>query len=329
MVDHGAAGAAIELSSHALHQDRAAGTRLACGVVTNITQDHFDYHSDFNAYRLSKARLLELVPAGGSVVVNRDDPGSSSLLPLVSKDQRLWSIGLSESAELTAQIRAEDRQSIHFRWSWDGRTQDCRLPLVGRHNVSNALCAMAAALAAGVPQAAIMDGLEQLPCVPGRLEQIAAGQPFAVYVDYAHTEDALRRALQALRPLTAGRLMCVFGAGGDRDRTKRPLLGQAALQADLAIVTSDNPRSEAPEAIAAEILSGMRGGSVRPLVELDRVEAIRQALAAAGPGDVVLIAGKGHEREQIIGQRVVPFDDRDVARQQLQALGWTAQRRSA
>lgn len=317
MATNGASHAAIELSSHALHQGRAAGAALAAAVVTNITQDHFDYHASFDAYRDSKARILELVRRDGVVVLNRDDPGSWSLRERVAGNDCV-TFGLQPAADVTAQILEESRAGARFRLALFGRAHECRIELVGRHNVANCLAAAAVAARLGVADDAIIAGLAAFRCVPGRLERIAVGQPFDVFVDYAHTDDALRRCLTGLRSVTAGRLICIFGAGGERDRSKRPLMGRAALLADVPIVTSDNPRGEDPQQIIDDILAGMESQRGRADVEPDRAAAIRRALVLAQPGDCVLIAGKGHEREQIIGRQKLPFDDRAVAR----ALLW-------
>jgi UDP-N-acetylmuramoyl-L-alanyl-D-glutamate--2,6-diaminopimelate ligase len=316
MVELGTQAAAVELSSHALHQHRAAGTSLQAAVVTNITQDHFDYHQTFDAYCDSKARILEHVAANGVIGLNLDDPGSWSLR---ERSSSFVSFGCSPAADVAAQLLEESRTGSRFRLSIHGRSLDCRLGLVGRHNVSNALAAAVAATQLGLSPEAIVTGLEQFRCVPGRLERIESPQPFDVFVDYAHTDDALRRCLAGLKSITAGRLICVFGAGGDRDRTKRPLLGRASGLADRVIVTSDNPRSEDPQQIIDEIVAGIPP-QTETLVEPDRARAIRLAILAARPGDCVVIAGKGHEREQLIGHERLPFDDRAQARMELQNL---------
>lgn len=332
MVLNGASAAAIELSSHALHQDRAAATSLKVGIVTNITQDHFDYHQHFEAYRSSKARILHHVQRGGIVALNADDPGSWSLLTHAATKHRVVSFGTSPDCAVSAQILEESRLRTRFRLGLHGQSQECAIKLVGRHNVSNALAAATAAAHLGVSLTQIVAGLEQFRGVPGRLERIDCGQPFDVFVDYAHTDDALRRCLLSVRSLTAGRVICVFGAGGDRDRSKRPLLGQAAEMADVAIVTSDNPRSESPMAIIQDIVAGFSNKTCQPCIEPDREAAIELAFSMARPGDCVVIAGKGHEREQVIGHEKLPFDDRQVARAHLQR--WSSalpveQRRSA
>lgn len=314
MVASGTRRAAIELSSHALDQRRAAGIELEAAVVTNITQDHFDYHHGFEPYREAKARILDLVRPGGLIALNMDDPGSWSLRDRVHDSASFVSFGLKSGGDIHAQIREESLGGIRFRLSIHGRTLDCATTMIGRHNVSNCLAAAAVGAHLCLSPEDIVAGIEQFHCVPGRLERIHCGQPYDVFVDYAHTDDALRRCLQGLRGITPGRVICVFGAGGDRDRTKRPLLGSAATMADIAIVTSDNPRSEDPLRIIDEILAGMSGSSTMPIVEPDRMAAIGKALQIARPGDCVLLAGKGHETEQIIGDRRFPFDDRQVAR---------------
>jgi UDP-N-acetylmuramoyl-L-alanyl-D-glutamate--2,6-diaminopimelate ligase len=319
MAARGTMHAAIELSSHALHQHRAAGTLLRAGVVTNITRDHFDYHGDFDEYRRCKSHIAELVLPGGKLFLNRDDAGSWSLRELTTARCELATFGLSPEADVAGQILEASLMDTRFRFSLQGgRSYECRLSLVGRHNVSNALAAAAVADHLGIAAEAIVGGLERFRAAPGRLERIDAGQPFDVFVDYAHTDDALRRCLQGLRSVAAGRLICVFGAGGNRDRSKRPLLGQAAGLADVPIVTSDNPRSEDPLQIIDDILAGLRELNREPLIEPDRRAAIAQAIALARPGDCVLVAGKGHEREQIVGDQRLPFDDRDVTRTLLQ-----------
>jgi UDP-N-acetylmuramoyl-L-alanyl-D-glutamate--2,6-diaminopimelate ligase len=310
--------AAMELSSHALDQRRTAGTLLDAAVITNITQDHFDYHQNFAAYRRSKLRIFDYLKPAGLAVVNLDDAGSRSCLEDAPK--RVTTYALNEPADVSAEIVAASLSGSKFRLTIGTLSLLVETPLVGRHNVSNCLAAAAVATHFGIGLNEIVRGIEALRAVPGRLEHIDGGQPFPVLVDYAHTEDALRNCLASLRPLTAGRIICVFGAGGDRDRTKRPRLGRAAAEADLAVVTSDNPRSEAPAAIIGDILAGFTGTKRRPCVEADRERAIRWAIQHAGPADTVLIAGKGHETEQIIGDQRLHFDDREVARECLAAL---------
>jgi UDP-N-acetylmuramoyl-L-alanyl-D-glutamate--2,6-diaminopimelate ligase len=315
MTQTGSKYASIELSSHALHQGRSAGIELEAAVVTNITQDHFDYHQTFDAYQSAKSRILELIRPGGQIALNLEAPGAWSLRNRVCPSLNCVSFGLSREADITAQIRDESLSGTRFRLGLREKSIDCATRLIGRHNVSNILAAAATVSHFGLTLEEIASGVESFHCVPGRLEQVDCGQPFDVFVDYAHTDDALRRCLLSLKSLTPGRLICVFGAGGDRDRTKRPKLGQAALVADTAVVTSDNPRTESPVAIIEEIVAGMRNAPVAPIVEVDRRRAIQKALGMARVGDCVMIAGKGHENEQIIGRERIPFDDRQVTRE--------------
>ena len=320
MVNAGSRFAAIELSSHALHQGRAAGIELEAAVITNVTQDHFDYHQTYEAYLQAKSQIVELVRPNGLIALNMDDPGAWSLRNRIAQSSKCISYGINSAADVSAQIRDESLSGTRFRLRIHDEMLDCATRLIGRHNISNILAAAAAAAHLGLTTHEIVTGIEAFRTVPGRLERVSCGQPFDVFVDYAHTDDALRRCLMSLRGLTAGRTICVFGAGGDRDRSKRPKLGQAASLAEVAIVTSDNPRSEKPEAIVEEILQGMHNESTSAIVEIDRRQAIRQALIMARPGDCVLIAGKGHESEQIIGQVRLPFDDRQVAREILREI---------
>lgn len=317
---NGCRHATLEVSSHALDQDRAAGVALDVAIVTNITQDHFDYHPDFDHYRNSKACIASLCKKGGLVVLNADDAGSSSLRGRIDAGLKMWTIGIDNPADVFARIQNESLAGTDFVLTIGTESAEASTSLVGRHNVSNCLAAAAAAHHLGVPLSKIVAGIEAMTSVPGRLERITVGQDFDVFVDYAHTDDALRRCIRFLKPLTRGRLIVVFGAGGDRDRTKRPLLGKAATEADLVVVTSDNPRTESPEQIIHEILAGFAGSPRQPFVQVDRAAAIRWALQHAGPQDCVLIAGKGHETEQIIGAERHPFDDRQVARSILQEI---------
>jgi UDP-N-acetylmuramoyl-L-alanyl-D-glutamate--2,6-diaminopimelate ligase len=305
--DDGVRGVGMEVSSHALDQDRVAAVRFDAVIFTNLSHDHLDYHGTFEAYRDAKLRLLGLRKPGAPAALNRDDPTWAQ----VRTD---GAIGFAVRTE--AEVRAVDVR-VHpggtdFRLRTPWGEADAHLPLLGEFNVANALGAVAALGALGWPLAELVDGLASAPQVPGRLERVP-GPPDGpqVVIDYAHTPDALARVLRTLRPLVPGRLVVVFGAGGDRDRTKRPLMGRAVAEwADEAIVTSDNPRSEDPARIAAEIEAGMGAFPRRRI--LDRRAAIHAALASAGRGDLVLLAGKGHERVQIWGDEVRPFDEREV-----------------
>jgi UDP-N-acetylmuramoyl-L-alanyl-D-glutamate--2,6-diaminopimelate ligase len=307
----GVSGVAMEVSSHALDQGRVAAARFDAAIFTNLSRDHLDYHGTFEAYRDAKLRLLELLKPGCVAVVNIDD----AVWKGVAENARRC---LSYGTGIDARVKAQNVTIVQGGMEWTLRTPDAeapvRLPLFGSYNVSNALGAAAALWSLGWPVDEIAEGLETLPQVPGRLECVVGGPGIpTVLVDYAHTPDALARALTAVRPLVRGRLIAVFGAGGDRDRGKRPEMGRvAAASADLVIVTSDNPRTEDPERIIDDIESGM--GDAPRLRVPDRAEAIERALAEAGGDDLILLAGKGHETYQICGTDKRPFDERQVVR---------------
>jgi UDP-N-acetylmuramoyl-L-alanyl-D-glutamate--2,6-diaminopimelate ligase len=313
---------AMEVSSHALAQYRVDGTWFDTTCFTNLSHDHLDYHGSIEAYFEAKARLFtsEFTTRGA---INVDD-AHGALLVERARSNGIEIVTYSTQhgdVHATDVTMGRDGADIVVRWP-DGAVAEIHTVLVGRFNVENVIGAAATARLAGFDLDAIVGGLGQPLLVPGRMERVETGQPFLVLVDYAHTPDALERVLTASRALTgpSGRLLVVYGCGGDRDRAKRPLMGAvAARAADVAYLTSDNPRSEAPEAIAADVLAGVPPAHP-PVVELDRRLAIRDALAAARPGDVVLIAGKGHERGQTAGGETRPFDDRDVAREELEAI---------
>jgi len=305
LVDAGVRTVAMETSSHALHQHRLDTLRFAAGVFTNLTRDHLDYHGTMEAYLGAKAMLIDLLAPGGTAVVNADDPSWASLPP----SPRRVRFGLECEAEVRAlDVRFTPRGSV-WTLAIGRERQDVTLPLIGDFNVANALAAAAAGWALGLPLTRIADRLRSMPQVPGRLE-IVNEHP-VVLRDYAHTPDALERALGAVRPFATRRLIVVFGCGGDRDRGKRPEMGRIAQRgADLAIVTSDNPRTEDPERILDDIEAGMTTGGHERIE--DRRTAIAHAIAAAGDGDVVLLAGKGHETYQIRGTVKYPFDEREI-----------------
>jgi UDP-N-acetylmuramoyl-L-alanyl-D-glutamate--2,6-diaminopimelate ligase len=304
-VAEGGRAVALEVSSHALEQHRVDAVRFAAGVFTNLSPEHLDYHPGMEAYFEAKARLFEPGRVG-LAVVNAADPWGQRLIarlhelkiPVETFDPR-------EARDLEVGIGASTL-------TWSGRRMS--IGLGGRFNVDNALAAAACARALGIPLDDILEGLAAVEGVRGRFELVDAGQPFTVLVDYAHTPDGLAKALAAARESAAGRLIVVFGAGGDRDHVKRPLMGEVAARlADLAVVTSDNPRSEDPAAIIADVVAGTAG---RPNVRVqeDREAAIGTALAMARSGDVVVIAGKGHEQGQEVAGRLLPFDDAEVAK---------------
>jgi UDP-N-acetylmuramoyl-L-alanyl-D-glutamate--2,6-diaminopimelate ligase len=308
--DSGKKAAAVEVSSHALALHRVDATWFAVGVFTNLSRDHLDLHGTEDDYFAAKARLFEPERCGVAVI-NADDERGQQLAAQVTVPVRLFS--MRDATEIVL-----DARSATFTW----HGQRIRLPLGGAFSVANGLAAATAALACGIEPAVIAQGLSAATPVPGRFEPIDIGQPFGVIVDYAHTPDGLRVALQAARGVTSGRLMVVFGCGGDRDATKRPLMGEIAQKgADFVILTSDNPRGESPAAIISDVVRGFPTGSTGDyVVELDRRAAIAAAFSMAEAGDVVVIAGKGHEATQTIGTEVRPFDDRIVARELLEAL---------
>lgn len=298
----------MEASSHALDQRRLAGLNLAAGIYTNLTHDHLDYHGDLSAYFAAKALLSWLIRDGGVEAVNLDDRAWNGL-EKTSRLRRL-TYGLAAGADIRGTNVAVSVQGTRFTLICAGVDVTVALPLLGDFNVSNALAAAAAAFGLGLPPAMIAARLAEAPQVPGRVERIVR-EPFVVLRDYAHTPDALQRVIAAIKPLTTGRLIVVFGAGGDRDRKKRPVMGRIAAQgADLAIVTSDNPRTEDPDRIIDEIEAGMDGTAHVRLT--DRRAAIHRALAMARPGDCVLLAGKGHETYQVVGTEKLPFDERAI-----------------
>jgi UDP-N-acetylmuramoyl-L-alanyl-D-glutamate--2,6-diaminopimelate ligase len=330
MRDAGATTVAMEVSSHALAQHRVDGTWFAAVCFTNLSHEHLDYHGTIDAYFEAKASLFDPERAQAGAV-NLDDFYGVQLDALArARGLDVWTFGpdsVSPRPAVVAEQVELDARGASFRLV-DGRaggTADVRIGLLGAFNVANALAAATTARAAGIGLAEVAAGLEAPIVVPGRMERVDAGQDFTVLVDYAHTPDALARVLEAARALTAGGcLVVVFGCGGDRDREKRPLMGRVAgAAADVAVLTSDNPRSEDPVAIADAVLPGLRGGAADTVVELDRRGAIREALARARPGDVVVVAGKGHETGQTDAAGTRPFDDRLVAREELARLGWS------
>ena len=304
--------AVVELSSHALAQGRTAGLELDVACVTNIVRDHLDYHLTLQNYRAAKARILDHLCPQGVAVINLDDPLSRELLQHVHGP--CLTVSLRRDAEVRATVIQRTASEQTFLLQCGDETIPVRTRIIGDHHVSNCLLATAVGLAHQIDLPTIVRGLEFVDEMPGRLQRIECGQEYSVFVDYAHTPDALAVSLNTLRETTSGRLICVFGAGGQRDRAKRPLMGAAvSALADVAFVTDDNPRGEASGAILGEILGGM-SKDCEVVVEADRACAIDLALASAEPGDCVLIAGKGHERYQEIGQRRVDFDDREVVR---------------
>jgi UDP-N-acetylmuramoyl-L-alanyl-D-glutamate--2,6-diaminopimelate ligase len=321
MVDSGCAACVMEVSSHALAQQRVDETRFAAGVFTNFTRDHLDFHGDMESYFAAKKRLFDMLAPDTPAVINMDDPRGESLRRASS---RPVTYAINKPADV-----APGPLSLTFKGlDFDVRTPKgivhVKSPLVGRPNVSNVLACVATATALDVPPSAIERGLASLAGVPGRFEVVSRGSDdVTVVVDYAHTDDALKNLLETARPLAQRRVITVFGCGGDRDRTKRPLMGAVAARlSDVVVITSDNPRGEDPARIIDEIKRGLPPAADRDGASIvtiaDRKEAIQFAVRKAQPGDLVLLAGKGHEKSQTIGGREHPFDDAEIAREALE-----------
>ena len=319
----GASAAVMEVSSHALAQERIWGMHFAAAVFTNLSRDHLDYHKDFGTYFAAKRKLFEGVgvPPPKLAVINRDDEWGARLLELPYPRRMTYAI------HSEAQVRPKQfiQNQLGMKATLvipDGRLE-IESALIGSANLANILAATATALGLGISTEAIREGIRSLTSVPGRFERVDEGQPFLAIVDYAHTDDALRNVLKAARELTRNRLIVVFGCGGDRDRSKRPLMGEVAgALSDLAVLTSDNPRSEDPLRIINDAMVGLQRAGKPYVTEVERRAAIRKALNDAREGDVVVIAGKGHETYQIFKDHRQPFDDRDVARGILQEMGY-------
>jgi len=321
MVDAGCDCAAVEVSSHALQLGRVHGCRFRVAVFTNLSRDHLDLHGDMDSYFRAKRLLFsELLREDGVAVINADDARAAELV--AASRGRVLTFSLESDADLTvADLRLGlDSTSCVVRTPLGEHTVET--PLIGRFNVRNLLGAFGACLALELDPAVVAAALRRFPGAPGRMERIHAGQDFAVIVDYAHTDEALRNLLETVRELAPARLITVFGCGGDRDKSKRPLMGAVAARlSDTVVLTNDNPRSEPPEAILDEIQRGLNGGrATQRIVIPERRDAIARALEMAGPGDAVVIAGKGHETQQVLRDRSVPFDDRQVVRQLLARL---------
>ena len=320
LADKGVTHAAMEASSHGLDQSRLDGVRLVAAGFTNVTRDHLDYHANFEAYFAAKLALFERVlPRQGTAVVNLDDPHGPRVRTLAkARGQSLLSVGRAQGCDLRLLGQRFDATGQELLFAWGGRSHKARLDLIGGFQAQNALVAAGLAIAAGEAAEVVLPVIGSLRTVRGRMERAATRtNGAAVFVDYAHTPDALATAINALRPHVKGRLHVVFGAGGDRDRGKRPLMGRAAAEAaDVVYVTDDNPRTEDPAAIRAAV----REGAPDAMEIGDRAEAILTAVDALEPGDALLIAGKGHETGQIIGQDILPFDDIEQASVAVAAL---------
>ncbi|REE92991.1 UDP-N-acetylmuramoylalanyl-D-glutamate--2,6-diaminopimelate ligase [Paenibacillus taihuensis] len=330
MVDSGCNYCVMEVSSHALEQGRVKGSRYRTAIFTNLTQDHLDYHQTMEKYAAAKSLLFSRLgnEFGAApedrlyAVLNADDEASPKYASVTAAE--VITYGLDHDADVRASGVRITAHGTTFHVDTFAGSADITLRMAGKYNVYNALCAISAALIEGIPLQQIKKSLESLPGVPGRVEAVQAGQPFAVIVDYAHTPDGLENVLAAVKEFAAGRIICVFGCGGDRDRTKRPLMGQiAARYADYCFITSDNPRTEDPIRILHDVEAGLIQHEVandRYELQADRRIAIQKAVEMAGPDDVVLIAGKGHETYQDIGGVKHDFDDREVAKEAIRSL---------
>jgi UDP-N-acetylmuramoyl-L-alanyl-D-glutamate--2,6-diaminopimelate ligase len=321
--DAGGTHVVLEASSHALAMERLWGCRFAVAVFTNLTRDHLDYHKTFEDYFATKRQLFLGTGAGAPdlAVINRDDPYSAQLDGLA---RRTLAYGLGESADLTAKKLALRVQGLEFMAETPVGNMDVRSSLVGRMNVYNILAAIGVGIGLDISAEQIVEGIARLDLVPGRFESIDEGQPFLVIVDYAHTDDALRNLIATARELgSQARIITVFGAGGERDRTKRPLMGEAAGSlSDVVVLTSDNPRREDPLRIINDVVVGLQRVNAKYRIEPDREQALAAALEEARPGDIVLLAGKGHETYQVLANGTIEFDDREKAREILRRKGY-------
>ena len=324
MLDSSVRYAVMEVSSHALDQHRLDGITFDAAIFTNITPEHLDYHKTLDGYFTAKAKIFERLKASGTAVLNNDDTKVAALKGAIKN--RIVTYALKGRADITAKNIRLSLDDTKFDIITPDGTLGVTTSLVGMHNISNILASAAACVVLGINPDTIKAGIEAVTAIPGRLERIECAQPFKVFVDFAHTEDALNNVLSLLREVSKGEIITVFGCGGDRDRTKRPLMGRTACRlSGRVIITSDNPRFEEPGAIIDEIVGGIREKFSNYEIEPDRRKAIEKALDMAGVGSVVVIAGKGHERGQIIGDKVLPFDDREVVREALRALEAPAQ----
>ncbi len=307
--DAGGTHAVLEVSSHALSQKRLAGIQLQTAIISNITQDHLDYHGSLDEYCSVKGLIADYCKFDGHLIINGDDPRIRQSLACRRTTISPITVGFGGSCEYRIEITSENEQGSQFLL----RGEDCELLIAisipGRFNIFNAALAAVAALKQGCSPQQIQQGLRTAAWPPGRLQRVETGQPFSCFVDYAHTPDAIENIIETMRPHVSGRLICVFGAGGNRDRSKRPLMTQAALAADVVVLTADNPRHEPQVQIFNDLLSGFPEGEEADLLEADRRSAIAWAVGHAEPGDCVLILGKGHETTQQVGDSTQTFDD--------------------
>ena len=315
--------ATMEASSHALALGRVYGMHFHTAVFTNLTRDHLDFHQTMENYFAAKQMLFAGTgaPPPPFAVINRDDPYGPKIQ--TGPDSKILWYGLGKDATVRARHISSSFEGLHFEVQAEGTRFPVQSPLIGRINVYNILAACGVGLSYGLSTETIARGIANCRAVPGRFERVDEGQPFVVVVDYAHTDDALRNVISMARSLQPKRVVTLFGCGGDRDRTKRPIMGQVAAElSDLVVLTSDNPRSEDPIDIMNDVLVGIRRKDTPCLVEPDRAAAIRRAIEEARPGDILILAGKGHETYQVLKDRTIPFDDRVVAREVLRGFGY-------
>ena len=329
MTETGTTHCVLEVSSHALDQRRSVAVPLSAAGLTNITQDHLDYHRTLDAYIESKLQIADLLEPGAPLILNTTNEVCAQVNDRLSCNTPVITCAVGgRPADNTAEVLRQTHRSQNVRIRLSHAELNVRLKLIGRHNAENALVAAVMADALRIAPEHIVSGLERLESVPGRLQRLRTDQPFQVFVDYAHTPDAISHAVGTVRGCVPGRVICLFGAGGNRDVSKRPMMGHAAALADICVVTSDNPRTESPQQIIDQIISGMPA-ACSPLVEPDRRTAIQLAIQMAQPGDAVLICGKGHECVQIVGTQRREFSDCQTARAALKELSCSPMRYSA
>lgn len=320
----------MEISSHSLEQKRVETLQFDAAVFTNLTREHLDFHKNMDEYLNAKLKLFSKIKNGGAAIINIDDPASEKIIQKVKAEGKAKIITYAIDRE--ADIRALDIKlscaGLKFNLGVAERALASSAPveiessLIGRHNIYNILAAIGAGISLGMNLTDIKKGVEALKTLPGRLESVGCGQNFSVYVDYAHTEDGLEKVLKSLRELKPAKLITVFGCGGNRDRTKRPSMGKISTElSDIVFITSDNPRTEDPKDIINEITGGISPAKNNYKIEPDRFHAIRKAMLASGDGDIVLVAGKGHETYQIFKDTTIPFDDREVVKRILKEAG--------
>ena len=319
MQNEGVNYAVMEVSSHALDQDRVAGIKFHSAIFTNLTQDHLDYHETLENYFQAKCKLFKNINSHSFGIINHDDRYGMKIKSLTKA--QVFTFGIEKKADIVAKGIKSDITKTEFVLVNNKKEINFRTPLIGRHNIYNILASVSWALKEGLDSALIKSAIEKFNSIPGRLERIDSLRDFCVFIDYAHTEDALENVIKSLRQLSSHRIIVVFGCGGERDKTKRPKMGRVVSElADYAIITNDNPRSEDPQEIIGDIKKGV--GKNNYCIIPERSEAIKKSLTLAKTGDIVLIAGKGHENYQILKDRIVHFDDREVVRECLKLMNY-------